>query len=197
MKPFSKQEKFSLLVIFTILILVSWPNFSLSLRRSRDQIRRDDIGNIQAAIDSYYIDYGMFPPSTTDGKIVACKASGSESLGPGGVDLIPCDWGHDPWINLTPGVSKTYMKVIPNDPNSSKGAKYLYFSDGSRYQLFAAMEGIDEPSYDSKLSQRNVMCGNKACNIGRANNVPMYITIDEYNLQIYCGDHPKDILCIK
>lgn len=184
MRPFSKPEIISLIVIFLILILVSWPNFALSLRRARDQIRRDDIGNIQAAIDAYYADYGMFPAATSDGKMNVCKDG-------------PCNWGHDTWINLTPGVSKVYMGTLPGDPNVSKGVSYVYFSDGSRYQLFGSMEGIDEPSYDAKLAARNVMCGNRICNIGRVNNVPMYITIEEYDLQIYCSQYPKDIRCIK
>jgi type II secretory pathway pseudopilin PulG len=183
MKSFSKSEIISLVVIFLVLIGVSWPNFALSLRRSRDQIRRDDMGNIQAAIDAYYDDYGMFPASTDDGKIIACK-NGS------------CDWGKDTWVNLTPGVNKVYMKVIPTDPNYKSGTNYLYFSDGSRYQLLGALEGADEPSYDVKLADRKVMCGNKICNMGRVNNVPMYITIEEYDLQIHCAQHPKDIKCL-
>jgi type II secretory pathway pseudopilin PulG len=200
MKSFSKPELISLIVIFTILVVVSWPNFALSLRRARDQVRRDDIGNIQAAIDAYYDDYGVFPMSSPDGKMVVCKGPGSQKIGSDGrikIDLIPCNWGHDTWINLTPGVNKVYTKVLPGDPNLNKGTSYDYFSDGSRYQLFGALEGVDEPGYDAKLAARGVKCGNKVCNIGRANNVPLYITIEEYDLQIYCAQYPKDAKCIK
>ncbi|HKB88776.1 MAG TPA: type II secretion system protein [Patescibacteria group bacterium] len=189
MKRFTKPEIISLIVIFLVLIGVSWPNFALSLRRARDQIRRDDVGNIQAAIDSYYADYGIFPASTPDGKLVVCK--GINNI------MIPCNYGHDTWVNLTPGVDKTYMRVIPGDPDLSRGASYAYFSDGSRYQLLASLEGIDEPGYDAKLTDRKVMCGNRICNIGRSNNVPLYISIEEYDLQIYCGQHPKDTKCLK
>lgn len=188
MKAFSKPENISIIVVFLILIAVSWPNFALSLRRARDQIRRDDMGQIQAAIDDYYKDYGIFPLSTTDGKMVVCKGQGQ--------DQIPCSWGHAAWVNLTPGVDKVYMKTIPGDPNLSKGASYDYFSDGSRYQLFGSLEGIDEPGYDAKLSARGIACGNRVCNIGRANNVPLYITIEEYDLQIFCGQHPGDAKCL-
>jgi hypothetical protein len=199
MKSFSKQEVISLIIIFLILVVVSWPNFSLSLRRSRDQIRRDDLGNIQSAIDAYYTDYGIFPSSTNDGKMIVCKDSGSsytDSTGRIAVDLKPCQWGKDSWVNLTPGVDKVYMKVLPGDPDLDKGTSYVYLSDGSRYQLFGSLEGIDEPGYDAKLAARNVKCGSKVCNFGRANNVPMYITIEEYDLQIYCSQHPKDIKCL-
>jgi type II secretory pathway pseudopilin PulG len=183
MKFFSKSELISIAVIFLILIVVSWPNFTLSMRRARDQIRRDDIGNIQAAIDEYFDDYGIFPASSTDGKLAVCKG--------------PCAWGQDTWINLTPGVNKTYMKVVPGDPNLSKGISYSYFSDGSRYQLLAYLEGEkDEIEYDGRLEKRGVKCGNKICNLGRANNVPLYISVEEYGLQILCSQYPKNEKCI-
>jgi type II secretory pathway pseudopilin PulG len=201
MKLFSKSETISLIIIFLVLVAVSWPNFALSLKRSRDQTRRDDIGNVQAAIDAYYADYGVFPLSTTEGKMIVCKDPNStpapDSNGNFTVKLTRCSWGHDTWINLTPGINKVYMSTIPGDPNLSKGTSYDYFSDGSRYQLFGALEGLDEPGYDAKLAARGVMCGNRSCNFGRVNNVPMYITIEEYDLQIYCGQHPKDVKCIK
>jgi type II secretory pathway pseudopilin PulG len=192
MKFFSKSELVSIIVIFLILIVVSAPNFALSLRRARDQIRRDDIGNIQAAIDSYYSDYGMFPISDNEGRIVACR----DMVNKLEISQRPCVWGTDTWVNLTPGVDKVYMRVLPGDPYAKKGISYVYFSDGSRYQLFGSLESIDEPGYDEKLAAREVKCGNKVCNVGRAVNVPMYTTIEEYNLQIYCGQHPKDIKCL-
>ncbi len=199
---FSKEEIKALAVIFLVLIGVSWPNFTLSLRRARDQVRRDDIGNIQAAIDAYYSDYGIYPSASADGRIVACKGGGSDaesvnfSTGKLVVNLIPCIWGKDTWINLTPGVSKVYMRVLPGDPNKTRGSSYMYFSDGSRYQLFGSLEGPDEPGYDPKLAARNLSCGKQVCNIGRATNVPMYMTIEEYNLQVYCTTHGGDPKCI-
>ncbi len=200
MKIFNKQEIYSLIVIFLILIGISWPNFTLSLRRARDQTRRDDIGNIQTAIYSYFDDYGSFPMSTTDGKMIVCKGNDriyKDSAGKVHVEMIPCNWGHDTWINLTPGVSKTYMQTIPGDPSSSEGASYVYFSNGRRFQLMASLEGKDEPEYDAKLEIRNVKCGVRICNMGRVNNVPLYMPIEEYEFQIYCGAHPNDIRCIK
>jgi type II secretory pathway pseudopilin PulG len=200
MKFFTKQELISLFIIFLVLVGISWPNFALSMRRARDQIRRDDIGNIQAAIDEYYDDYGIFPLSTSDGKMLVCKGPGNEKIGPDGkvqVDLVPCRWGHDTWINLTPGVNKTYMKVLPGDPQLNKGISYVYFSDGSRYQLLAYLEGgKDETEYDGRLEKRGVKCGDKICNLGRANNVPLYISVEEYGLQVYCSEHPKAAKCI-
>lgn len=202
MKFFNKEELTAVSLIFLVLIAVSWPNFSLSLRRARDQIRRDDMGNIQASIDAYYHDYGIYPASTSDGKIIACKDPNApttpkyDANGNIEIDMVACTWGKDPWVNLTPGVNKEYMKVIPGDPQNKKGVSYAYFSDGSRYQLFGSLEGVDEPGFDNVVAVRGVWCGSRHCNMGRANNVPLTMTIEEYNLRIYCGQHPNDVKCI-
>lgn len=193
MKFFSKEELIALFAIFLVLIGVSWPNFSLSLRRARDQTRRDDMSSIQTAIGAYYSDYGIYPASTPDGRIVVCKGPNTKG---NDIELIPCTWGKDAWVNLTPGVNKTYLRILPNDPNSGKGMHYVYYSDGSRYQLMASLESPDESGYDKKLADRGVSCGYRVCNIGRVDNVPLYISIEEYNFQVYCAGHPKDAKCI-
>ena len=200
MKKFTKQEILSLVVIFLVLILVSFPNFKLSLRRARDQVRRDDIGNIQGAIDAYYNDYGIYPASTEDGKMVICTAPNTtpttDAKGNPVLNLIPCNWSKDRWVSVTPGVSKVYMSIFPGDPHFNQGVSYVYFSDGSRYQLFGSLESADEAGYDAKLEARGVKCGAEVCNIGRAHNVPMYITIEEYNLEVHCTAYPKDLKCL-
>ncbi|SRR3990167_5567213 len=171
MKPFSKQELLALLIIFSVLIAITAPNFVLSLKRARDQVRRDDLGAMQHAMDEYLSDFGEFPRSAPDGKIIACKAPGStvgvDKKGRLIVDLIPCVWGKDSWVDLTPGSTKVYLQVIPGDPATPKGTGYLYISDGAMYQLFASMEGKKEPEYDGKIAIRNLPCGNQICNVGR------------------------------
>jgi type II secretory pathway pseudopilin PulG len=191
MKKFSKGEIISIAIIFLGLIGISWPNFALSLRRARDQVRRDDIGNLQQAITDYYSDYGLYPSSTADGRIIACKGSAQN----GKITLVACAWGHDTWVNLTPGVNKVYMKTLPGDPSQPQGVNYVYFSDGSRYQIYASFEGKDEPEVDLKVTALGIKCGSRVCNVGRAVNVPLYISIQEYDLQIYCGQHPNDTKC--
>ncbi len=193
MKFFSKSEIFSLIVIFLILVAVSLPNFSLSLRRARDQTRRDDMGYMETAIDAYYVDHGFFPPSSPDGKFVVCKDSQGNQ--------VACEWGQK-WISpiLVDKVyeDKVYMNGLPQDPNFNSGAAFAYFSDPGRFQIFGALEGMDEAEYDPKIAERGIKCGNKICNMGRAYNVPLYMTIEEYNLIIYCKQHPKDtIKCVK
>lgn len=192
MKFFSKIEMLSVVVIFLILVGISWPNFTVSLRRARDQIRRDDMGLVQTAITNYYTDHGYYPPSSPDGKFIVCKD--------GSGNPIACEWGQE-WVSPVftdkkVYVDKVYMKNLPQDPNFASGTSFAYFSDAGRYQLFGALEGTDEPEYDSKLVARGIACGNKVCNIGRAYNVPLYMTIEEYNLMVYCSQKPKDPKCV-
>jgi general secretion pathway protein G len=151
MKFFSKSEIISIIVIFLILVVLSVPNFTLSLRRARDQTRRNDVGSIRTAVENYYTENGFYPLTFN----------------------------------------------IPPDPHSKSGTTYVYLSDGNRYQIFAALEGADEAEYDAKIAARGIMCGNKICNMGLSNNVPLYMTIEEYNLQLYCKQHSKDPKCIK
>ena len=169
MKRFTKSEIISLVVIFSILIAVSIPNFIISLRRARDQVRRDDLGVMVYALGDYLSDYKIFPNSSADGKIINCLNPGDKpvknKLGNWVLNLIPCEWGFHAFSDLVTG--KIYRAILPRDPDYQKGAKYLYFSDGERYQIYAAMEGADEAEVDPKIIARNLMCGSRICNIGR------------------------------
>lgn len=183
MKPFSKTETISLVVIFSILIAISVPNFIISLRRARDQVRRDDMGVLVHALTEYSADFRAFPTSSDDGLIMDCLKPGDapvkDSKGMWIVNLIPCQWGKDAFADLIDG--RIYMSILPREPDYQKGSKYLYFSDGNRYQIYATMEGMDEAEVDPKIVARGLVCGNKICNVGRSYNVPTDISIEEYN----------------
>ncbi|QQG41396.1 MAG: hypothetical protein HYV90_04545 [Candidatus Woesebacteria bacterium] len=170
MKFFNKEETKSLIIIFIILIAISIPNFASSIKRSRDQVRRDDMGAILDALISYRDDFGIFPPSR-DGMILGCKKDGAvaqmDSTGKLVVDLVPCQWGKDSLVDLTPGGSKVYLKKMPSDPDLNKGVTYTYFSDGSTFQVFGSFEETRQPEYDQKIVSRNIKCGARICNMGR------------------------------
>lgn len=182
MKPFTKSEIISLVIIFSILIVISVPNFILSLKRSRDQVRRDDMGALVHALDVYSADFRGFPVSSPDGLIMDCLKPGDvpvkDDKGMWVVNLVPCQWGKDAFADLVNG--KVYISILPRDPDYQKGSKYLYFSDGNRYQIYATMEGMDEAEVDPKIIALGLSCGNKICNIGRSYNVPTDISIEEY-----------------
>jgi type II secretory pathway pseudopilin PulG len=186
MKPFSKPEIISLGLIFLILVVISVPNFIVSLRRARDQVRRDDLGALVHVLDLYNSDLGEYPPASSDGRIMDCEKPGDKPVknkeGRWVINAIPCDWGKDAFLNLING--KVYMQIFPQDPQSKEGVKYLYFTDGDRYQIYAAMEGRDEAEIDPKIIARNLMCGTKVCNVGRSYAVPIDISIEEYDKTI-------------
>lgn len=182
MKPFKKTEILGLIIIFSLLVVISVPNFILSLRRARDQVRRDDLGVLVHAMDVYGNDFGEFPPASNDGRIMDCKSPDEtvtiDKKGRLVVNLLPCDWGKDSFVDLTPGSSIVYISVLPRDPDYQKGVRYLYFSDGSRYQIFASMEGgKSEAEYDSKIVARGLMCGSNICNVGRSYGCPVEKTL--------------------
>ena len=183
MNKFSKPELISIFVIFTVLIIISVPNFIISLRRARDQVRRDDMGVLETSLAEYSADFRSFPLSSPDGRIMNCLRPGDKPIknnkGTWTIDPIPCDWGKDSFTDLTSG--KIYISILPRDPDYQKGSAYLYLSDRNRYQIYATMEGSDEAEVDPKIIARGLMCGNKICNIGRAYNVPTDISIEEYD----------------
>ncbi len=188
MKKFSKEEIIGTIIIFLILFAVSIPNFGLSIRRSRDQNRRDDIGGLQQALVEYYADFGVFPKSSPDGEMIACKNPEDKVVvdekGRLIVNLIPCVWGRDALVDLTPGSTKVYVKTLPLDPKSENGDKYIYISDGYRYQVLAAFESDDEAGYDKEVFARKIKCGIRICNMGKSYNSPINISIEEYVNQI-------------
>jgi type II secretory pathway pseudopilin PulG len=182
MQPFSKAETLSLIVIFLVLAAVSIPNFVVSLERSRDQIRRDDMGAITQALDFYLSDFEKVPVSSPDGRIMACLKPGDipvkNKKGLWTFDPIVCNWGKDPFTNVVTG--RVYLANLPRDPDYQKGAEYLYFSDGQRYQIYASMTVKNQAEIDPKIIARNLSCGNRICNIGRSYNVPIDVSIEEY-----------------
>lgn len=183
---FSKHEKIALTTIFLILVAVSVPNFIFSLRRARDQVRRDDLGSLEHGIALYYSQFGVFPMSSTDGKVMNCIKPGGEApyidkYGKWVFDLIGCEWGEDPFVNLVTG--ETYISVFPRDPDWQKNVNYYYISDGERYQLFASMEGQDEPEVSKDVISQGVICGGRICNVGRSYNCDIPKTIKQCSLE--------------
>ncbi len=185
MRFFKKEEVIAILVIFGVLVAVSIPNFSLSIKRARDASRKDDMGSLQAALNSYFKDFGEFPGSTSDGRIVGCKAPGSvvkkDAQGKLIVDFIPCEWGKDGLADPTDGSRPAYISPIPNDPQAATGLKYFYISDGSRYQIYGSLEDTTQDEYDKKIVARGISCGVRICNFGRSyGRTPLNISIEQY-----------------
>lgn len=193
MKFFTKKETKAVALIFLAIVLVSIGNFRVSLRRSRDATRKSDLGYLHGALAEYQKDYGAFPLSDSEGRILAClspdkvageaqKIKDDPTLK---VDFEPCEWGNDSLSDVFDASYPSYVKNLPDDPQKGDGATYFYISNGSRFQVFATLEGADEDEYDEKIIARNLMCGNQICNFGRAySSTPLDITIEEYERQL-------------
>lgn len=189
MKKFSKQEVFGISLIFLLLTSVSIPNFVSSLRRARDQVRKDDMGALVHALDAYFADFGIFPPAAPDGRIMACKKPGDpvtkDKDGRLVVNFIPCDWSVDAIADVTQEGGKIYLPLLPRDPNFKKGPSYRYISDGVRFQIYVSLEGEDNDEFDAKIIARNLVCGNVICNAGRAYaDTPTDTSLEEYQLRL-------------
>lgn len=181
LKIFSKEESVALIAIFLVFVAVAVPNFAASLRRARDQVRRDDLGALESSLSSYASENNNFPLSSSDGKVLDCLKPGDKpyqnSKGIWIVNPISCNWGQDSFSNLFSG--KIYMSTLPLDPDSQKGAAYLYLSDGKRYQIFIAMEGKNEAEVDPKIIERQLNCGNRICNAGRSSGCEVFKTLQQ------------------
>jgi hypothetical protein len=196
MRPFSKNEIITTSAILLIIFLFTFLNLQVSLRRSRDVQRKADLGTIFDALDEYQKDFGFFPPSTSDGRILACKG---DNFGPI-PKTIPegdrrnyffsmlrgCDWGKDSLRDVNDDSYKPYLQVIPGDPKAGQGYAYYYLSNLNRFQLYSYLEGeSSETGFRKGIVDRNLMCGVNKCNFGKAyGETPLEKSIEEYENEL-------------
>lgn len=187
MKKFTKSEIRAVAIILFGVFLLSFFNFRVSLRRARDSQRKSDINSVYEALNSYFADFGQFPKSSIKGEIVACKGPDTklDPVSKTVVNLVPCVWGKDALRDVMDPEYPEYLKTLPVDVRAKKGAAYFYISNGSRYQLYAALEGKTEAEYDVKIVARNLKCGFRICNFGKASGkTPLDKTIEEYENEL-------------
>jgi type II secretory pathway pseudopilin PulG len=187
MKFFTKKEILGIIFILLAIGLACFSNFKVSLRRARDAQRKNDIGAIADALNRYQVDFGFFPLSSSDGKILACEPVTTEGKGKNKVYIFSaCEWGKDGIRDLTDYNVLPYLKILPTDPQKDKGLIYFYISNGKRYQIFASLEGSDEDEYSRAIIKRNISCGTRLCNFGCAyGKTPLDKSIEEYENELY------------
>lgn len=184
---FTKRELLSVVAILGVIMTITYSNLQLSLRRSRDIQRGQDLWRIHDALVKYHKDQSSFPPSH-EGKIVACFGGVDENDVP---QAVPCDWHQDPLPNIFTG--ETYLEHLPTDPKHNEGARYYYISNGRYFQIYGALEGEDEDEYNPSVVARNIMCGNEVCNFGRAfGQTPLDKSIEEYENELRAIQKLKD-----
>jgi type II secretory pathway pseudopilin PulG len=150
LSPFKRQEKKVLLGLFIVLAILTAFNMNISIRRGRDNQRKNDMSTLQKALDLYHGQNFRFPKSV-DGKIAACM--GPVHLG--------CQWGKDKFMNIS---------TLPRDPSSDLGREYLYLSNTKGYAIYIALEGKDEAEYTQSILDMGLHCGSQICNYGREYN---------------------------
>lgn len=185
MRFFSKEEALVICSILLLIVIISFGNFKVSLRRSRDAQRKNDIGAISDGIAKYGNDFAKYPLSSPEGKILACRPKVSQDKKAKKiVEFEPCEWGKDSLRDALDLTYPVYIETLPSDPQASEGERYLYLSNGARFQIYAALEGEEDDEYDPKILVRGLTCGNRTCNFGRASGVPLDKSIEEYENEL-------------
>lgn len=196
MKAFSKSEA---RIVFSILLsisIISLLNFRVSLMRSRDHQRKNDMYQIYQALAIYHAEFGYYPPSNEAGQIVACgeiEEDEKEIFKREDVLLAdkllsvfsPCEWGNDSVRDLLDLSHKPYLENIPIDPSWQKGFSYFYISTVNHYQVLASLERADDIEFNEGVFERDVNCGNKICNFARASSrAPVDINLEQYEQEL-------------
>ncbi len=131
-----------LLVVISIIgILVAVSVFGLQGARetSRDSRRKADLEQIRSGIEIYKSDCNVYPGALT---------AGSQLKGDGSVPACSSN--------------NTYITAVPDDP-TSPGRNYLYYSNGTIYEICASLEQVQ--SGGTELCGGSSTCGSGApCN---------------------------------
>ncbi|NTU72950.1 type II secretion system protein [Candidatus Roizmanbacteria bacterium] len=153
-KQFTTSDGFTLIelmiaiAIMGVLSALVSGQFVTSLIKGRDTQRKEDLHQIQTALEMYYEDNKVYPTSLPWTREF-CASD-------------PCQTGN-----------KKYMLKIPNDPinKSNTSIKYNYVSNGAEYQLYTCLENnqITPMPITPPAGGCSPKCGNPpttSCNYG-------------------------------
>lgn len=145
-KGFTLVELLVVIAILGILAVVGLRSFRSSQIKARDAQRKNDLGQMQRALEAYYNDKGVYP---AEGDLPAAGAVWQDN-------------------EVTDGA--LYMKTIPEDP---KGGVYDYQVNTSQsaYKILAHLENPNDPAIVdcSEVTEGN--CGtDRSCNFGVASS---------------------------
>lgn len=133
---FTLIELLIVIVILGVLAALISGNFITSLKKGRDARRKADLNQIQQALEMYYEDKKVYPPSINFGKKF-CESTPTD----------PC-----------PATDKVYMQKLPNDPINGKNYEYKYDAPTKSYKLYACLDNnLQVLPYES--SGYSIPCG--------------------------------------
>lgn len=147
------------LIGILITTLATATNFNTQIKRSRDAVRKNDLKQLQNALELYYDDNGAYP-------IPALSAGALWSSSEVGETTCPqAQYGGTNWI---PGIASSYIRQLPHDPkggnstipggcssNPCKSAYWYRSDDGQSYAILANCSpeisgwNSSDPYYDS------------------------------------------------
>ncbi len=113
---FTLIELIIIIIILGVLATLIAGNFLNSLQKGRDARRKNDLAQVQRALELYYEDIKAYPLTPPPFGATFCQA-------------YPC-----------PTTSKIYMKKMPNDPNAGYSYNYIADPNGQYYYLFSCIE---------------------------------------------------------
>lgn len=115
-KGFTLIELLVVIAIISVLASLLMANFVGIRQRGRDAERKSDLRQIQAALELYRADNGLYPT-----ELAACGS------------IFEYDTGTS---------TVTYMQEVPCDPLSEDD--YTYTSDQSTYTIYACIENAND-----------------------------------------------------
>lgn len=121
---FTLMELLIVMVLLGILVALGTGSYASSIRRGRDNRRKNDVRFITVALESYFNDKKIYPASNANGEIVGCGLN----------DLAVCAWGGQ----FKDQYNTLYMTLIPDDPLDQY--KYYYVATDTTYKLYVKLE---------------------------------------------------------
>lgn len=153
---FTRSELLGVAAIIAAIFLFSLYNLQTSYVRSRDEQRKNNATNLVHALEHYHEDFGVFPPSTNDGRILACGSADN---------IVACQWGQSKLSDLkNPDV--VYIDPVPIDPRQGQGISLKYISNGAQFQILTHLESTSDPARSPLVESWGLDCANLRCNYG-------------------------------
>lgn len=125
-----------ILVVATLLVL----NPFAQIQKANDSKRKEDLAQIQKALETHYHDFGKYP--TFDNSSYKISYNGKTA-----------DWG----TNLF----SPYISILPQDPKKNQSYVYFATSDQQSYFIYASLErGKDKDGnpLDPQLCNKGDVC---------------------------------------
>lgn len=143
----------SIAIIATIIGL-ALPNFLGTRTRARDARRKAELGQLKTALQLYYNDYKIYPPSVINGG--TNKTNYVSGCGALGTDICPATCTVDFAAGGT-GCDTVYMTKFPGELGTSMF--YTQVNSGSDFCLKGTLENVSDSEIASSWTRCSAACG--------------------------------------